>query len=93
MEHFIFLRGVKGYDVEHWTNPQTFPPGIASSIGFLCGAMGAVLGMAQVWFRGPIGRLIGNPQYGGDIGFELAFAFTAIAYIPCRMLEKRAFKR
>lgn len=92
-EHFVFLGGLKGYDAEQWTHSKTFPPGFASSVAASFGVLGAVLGMAQVWFIGPIGKLIGNPQYGGDIGFELAFAFSTIAYIPCRLLEKRFFKR
>lgn len=29
---------------------------------------GAVLGMAQVWYVGVIGRMIGDPEFGGDIG-------------------------
>lgn len=46
------------------------------ALGF--GVMGAVFGMAQVWYVGILGRLIGDPSYGGDIGFELAAAFTAM---------------
>lgn len=93
MEHFVFLGGLKGYDAEQWTNSRTFPPGFASTVAFAFGVLGAVMGMAQVWFIGPIGKLIGDPQYGGDIGFELAFAFSTVVYIPCRLLEKRYFKR
>ena len=32
-------------------------------------------------------------EYGGDIGFECAFAFTAIVYPPLRYLEKRHLHR
>ncbi len=51
------------------------------------------MGMAQVWFVGPIGRHIGTPGYGGDIGFELAFAFSAISFLVLRTFEKKQFGR
>ena len=54
--------------------------------------MGAVMGMAQLWFIGPIGRLIGT-GYGGDVGFPLAFAFSSVSYAGLRFVEKRYFKR
>ena len=68
------------------------PPGFAAIIAFGFGIMGAVLGMAQVWFTGPIGKLCGT-EYGGDIGFELAFCFSAISYCGLRYFEKRHFGR
>ena len=51
------------------------------------------MGMAQVWFKGPIGRKIGLPDYGGDVGFPLAFAFSAISYAIMRPFEKKKFGR
>jgi hypothetical protein len=50
------------------------------------------MGMSQVWFIGPIGKHIGGP-FGGDIGFELAFAFTAISYFVFRKVEYKHFSR
>jgi len=49
--------------------------------------------MAQIWFIGPIGGKIGLPGFGGDVGFELAFAFSAVSYIAFRTIEVRYFKR
>ena len=49
--------------------------------------------MAQPWFVSPLGKLIGDPTYGGDIGFELALAFSALAYPPARYLERKYWKR
>lgn len=43
-----------------------------------------LVGMAQVWYVGPIGALIGPPPYGGDIGFELSGSFAAVSY-PVRL--------
>jgi len=49
--------------------------------------------MAQVWFKGPIGKMIGLPGYGGDIGFPLAFAFAGVSYVGLRVVERRKFGR
>ncbi|KAJ3715453.1 hypothetical protein C8R42DRAFT_725813 [Lentinula raphanica] len=38
----------------------------------------AVVGMAE--YIGLIGVLAGNPEFGGDLGFELAGAFAAVTY-------------
>ena len=51
------------------------------------------MGMAQKWFIGPIGKKIGSPMFGGDVGFELAFAFAAVSFVGLRTLEKRHFGR
>lgn len=51
------------------------------------------MGMAQVWFIGPIGKLCGGPLFGGDVGFELAFTFTVISYVALRAVERNHFKR
>ena len=92
-EHFLFKRGFSGYDPAIYTSPSLLPPGIAAILAFCFGVFGAVMGMAQVWFKGPIGRKIGLPGYGGDIGFPLAFAFAGISYIGFRFLERRRFGR
>ena len=91
-EHIVFRKGTTGYAPETYDLPHKLPPGIAALGAFCFGILGAVMGMAQVWFIGPIGTLIGI-GYGGDIGFELAFAFTFVTYIPFRYLEKKHFGR
>lgn len=92
-EHFIFKRGFGGYHPEHYDQPKKLPPSIAALGAFCFGIVGAVMGMAQVWYIGPIGKLIGSPDYGGDVGFELAFAFASCTYIPFRYFEKKKFGR
>ncbi|KAJ8113950.1 hypothetical protein ONZ43_g5022 [Nemania bipapillata] len=86
-EHFVFRRGFKGYQVEDYMTPKRLPPSFAAISAFLVGVAGAVLGTAQTWYTGPIGKLCGA-DYGGDVGFELAFSFTAITYVGLRSLEK-----
>ncbi|KAI1434087.1 purine-cytosine permease [Xylaria sp. CBS 124048] len=91
-EHFVFRRGFGGYQPEDYNSPSRLPPGYAAVTAFLIGVAGAVLGMAQVWFTGPIGKLCGA-AFGGDVGFELAFAFASLSYCILRTLERRYFGR
>jgi len=91
-EHFVFRRGFSGYNPEDYTNPNRLPPGLAAVVAFGFGVMGAILGMAQVWFTGPVGRLCGG-DLGGDVGFELAFAFSVLSYLGLRGIENKHFGR
>ncbi|KAJ3560030.1 hypothetical protein NPX13_g9450 [Xylaria arbuscula] len=86
-EHCVFRRGFKGYRLEDYTVTQKLPPGLAAISAFVVGVVGAVLGTAQTWYTGPIGKLCGS-EFGGDVGFELAFAFTATSYVGLRSLER-----
>jgi purine-cytosine permease-like protein len=65
------------------------PTGYAALGATAVGAAGVVLGMAQTWYVGVVGIKIGGPPYGGDIGFEMAGSFAAIAYPGLRYLEKK----
>lgn len=49
--------------------------------------------MAQTWYVGVIGKKIGLPEFGGDIGFELSFAFAGLTYPVLRYFEKKHFGR
>lgn len=93
VEHFVFRRGIGGYRPDQYDQPSALPPGIAAVAAFCIGVVGMVMGMSQVWFVGPIAIHVGEPPYGGDIGFELAFGFAALSYLGFRALEKRYFKR
>ncbi|KKY14361.1 putative purine-cytosine permease [Phaeomoniella chlamydospora] len=92
-EHFIFRHGFTGYIASQYDQPSKLPPGIAALAAFCFGVFGAIMGMSQTWFLGPVGQLIGDPAYGGDIGFELAFGFTFITYTLFRWFEKKKFGR
>ncbi|RDL42527.1 Uncharacterized protein BP5553_02506 [Venustampulla echinocandica] len=91
-EHIFFKRGFSGYRPQDYEDASKLPPGFAAILAFCIGAMGAVLGMAQVWFTGPIGKLCGG-DFGGDVGFELGFSFAAVSYCILRPFEKRYFGR
>ena len=90
-EHFFYIGGLENYDPEAYDNPKLLPPGITALFAFACGIAGAAVGMSQVWWMGPIARKIGD--YGGDVGFELSFAFAFVAFNATRPFEKRYFKR
>jgi NCS1 nucleoside transporter family len=91
-EHVLFRRGFAGYHPEDYLDKKKLPIGAAAMTAFAMGVLGAVLGMAQPWFTGPVGKLCGA-DHGGDVGFELAFGFAAISYIPLRYMERRRFGR
>jgi purine-cytosine permease-like protein len=81
-----------GYAAAHYDQPSKLPPSFAALGAFCFGVVGAVLGMAQIWFTGPAGKAVGG-KFGGDIGFELAFAFAFISYLPMRYFERKKFGR
>jgi purine-cytosine permease-like protein len=84
VEHLLFRKDDPSlYDVTAWNVPRRLPSGVAAlaagvlSFGLVIPAMG------QVWYTGPIARTT------GDIGFEVAFVFSALLYFPFRWLEIR----
>ncbi|KWU45996.1 hypothetical protein RHOSPDRAFT_32476 [Rhodotorula sp. JG-1b] len=92
-EHYIFRKAsFENYNLERYNKNDNLPVGWAAALATGCGAAGAVTGLSQNWYVGPIGRMLGGP-FGGDIGFELAFGFTALAYPPLRYLERKRHGR
>lgn len=90
VDHFVFRRGFAGYRPEDYDNPEKLPMGIAASVAFAFGIVGVVVGMSQSWWTGPIAKYAGDPTTGGgDIGFELGFAFSSFVYCILRPIELR----
>ncbi|KAL9624560.1 MAG: hypothetical protein Q9160_001224 [Pyrenula sp. 1 TL-2023] len=91
-EHLIFhvLRGVS-FDWTAWEDKEKLPIGVAALTAFLIGWAGAIIGMSQVWFQGPIALIIGD--YGADIGAWLSIGFAGLAYPPLRIWELKHFGR
>ncbi|KAJ7816974.1 permease for cytosine/purines, uracil, thiamine, allantoin-domain-containing protein [Mycena olivaceomarginata] len=90
-EHFIFRRPggrLGGYNLDDWDTPSRLPLGIAGVLAGCFGVAGAVVGMAEVWYIGPIGVKAGA-EFGADLGFELAAAFAGITFPIFRWLEIR----
>lgn len=92
-EHVVFRRGFSGYQPEDYDNRDRLPPGIAALLAFCCGVVGMVTGMSQSWYVGPIAKTAGLSPTGGDVGFELGFAFAALSYAIMRAVERWFFKR
>lgn len=92
-EHFLFRRGVNGYQPEDYENPSKLPIGLAAAVAFCFGVAGMVTGMSETWWVGPIALHAGPAPYGGDVGFELSFIFTVVVYAALRPIELKYFGR
>ena len=85
-EHLIF-KPVLNW--ERWAERDSVPIGIAALVAFLLGWVGAVLGMYQTWFVGPLAEACG----GADVGMWVGCAFALVVFPPLRWWEKRRFGR
>ena len=79
------------YNWTNWNNPKGRTLGLAACFAFLCGCAGAIIGMNQVYYKGPIARKVG--EYGADLGMWISFGFTAITYPVFRYIELRLLKK
>lgn len=96
VEHLLFRRGTfASYDLSVWDRSSRLPPGLAALFASLCGAGLVAVGMDQVWWRGPLARLVAGPgaESGGDIAFETGMVVAAVVYVPARWLERRVCRR
>ncbi|GJJ68511.1 hypothetical protein EMPS_00857 [Entomortierella parvispora] len=84
LEHFVFRRRT-GYNVDDYGDRTKLPWGLAAGTAGIIGVVGAVIGMNQTWYVGPVGKLTG--PYGGDLGFEMALVLTSISYLALRTWE------
>lgn len=92
-EDIIFhkARGIR-FDWTAWEDKKKLPIGAAALLSFLIGWAGAIIGMYQVWYTGPLAAKVGG-GYGGDIGAWLAIAFTSVTFPPLRYLELKRMGR
>ncbi|ODV62817.1 Tpn1p ASCRUDRAFT_74282 [Ascoidea rubescens DSM 1968] len=79
------------YNWEIWNDASKMTNGFASMGAFAFGAVGAAMGMAQVYYIGPIAAKFG--EYGGDLGMWLAMGFSGVTYPFFRYLELKKFGR
>ncbi|KAI4281390.1 MAG: hypothetical protein L6R38_003724 [Xanthoria sp. 2 TBL-2021] len=89
-EHLIFRRG-KLFDWTAWEDKKALPLGIAAMVAFLLGWVGAITGMYQHWYIGPVAIKVGG--VGADIGVWLGCAFAMVVFVPLRWWELRRFGR
>lgn len=87
MERYIFQRRSQ-YD---WSrlDRRYMPVGIASCAAFLLGWLGAVLGMYQTWYVGPLAKLANL----ADVGLWVGMAFTVVSFPVLRYWEISTFGR
>ncbi|KAI9744550.1 MAG: hypothetical protein M1818_002079 [Claussenomyces sp. TS43310] len=91
-EQFIFRRGKHPkYKWADWNSKDKLPIGVAAFIAFVIGWVGSILCMAQVYYYGPIAKLVG--EYGADLGNYVGFSWAALVYPPLRYFELRRFGR
>ena len=85
-EHLAFRRRAPyavAYDATAWCDARRLPWGAAAMAAGLISFGLVVDCMDQVCWTGPVAETT------GDIGFEVAFALAALAYLPLRYAERR----
>ncbi|KAL8668578.1 MAG: hypothetical protein Q9168_006797 [Polycauliona sp. 1 TL-2023] len=89
-EQLIFRRG-KTFDWAAWEDKSYLPLGIAAMVAFVLGWVGAIIGMYQNWYIGPVAIKVGG--VGADIGVWLGCAFAMVVFVPLRWWELKKFGR
>lgn len=84
VEELLFRRRGGGYDWTVWHDKKRLPIGLAALVAFLVGWVGAVLGMWQTYFTGPLAKLVGE---GIDLGMPVGTSWAVLVFIPLRWLE------
>lgn len=79
------------YNWDKWDDYDTLTKGYAATFAFLCGIAGVVVGMAQVYWTGPLARKLGD--YGGDIAMWLSMGISGLVFPLCRYWELRHYGR
>jgi len=80
-----------GFDWSAWEDPTRLPTGYAALTAFLSGWIGCILSMYQVYYIGPIAKLVG--ESGADLGIWVGCGFALVVYPPLRMVELSFLKR
>ncbi|KAG5990287.1 hypothetical protein E4U52_004729 [Claviceps spartinae] len=82
---FVVIRCCRfdSYDLAIWDQGSELPVGIAAIASAVLSLGLVVPCVREEWYTGPIASKT------GDIGFEVAFVLSALAYVPLRLLEKK----
>ncbi|KAF8858589.1 hypothetical protein BDZ45DRAFT_673864 [Acephala macrosclerotiorum] len=89
-EHLIFRR-TSGFDWTAWKDRSKLPIGIAALAAFLIGWAGSIISMYQIWYVGPIAKMVG--EYGTDLGIWVGVSWAMIVFPPLRWLELKKVGR
>lgn len=79
------------YNWTIWNDYDRLTHGFAAIFASCCGIAGAVVGMNQTYYVGPISAMIGDD--GGDLGMWLAISFAGITYPLARYVELKVYGR
>ncbi|KAI1848615.1 hypothetical protein JX266_005474 [Neoarthrinium moseri] len=88
VEHVLFQRSGR-FDWAKWEDKAYLPLGTAALVAFLLGWVGAILGMYQVWYTGPLAAISGS----ADVGLWIGTGFTLVVYPGLRWAELGYFNR
>ncbi|KAH8810752.1 vitamin B6 transporter [Xylogone sp. PMI_703] len=89
-EHLIFRR-TRPFDWDAWADRSRLPLGLAALAAFLVGWAGSIISMYQIWYVGPIAKMVG--EYGADLGIWVGVSWAMIVYPPLRYLELKKIGR
>lgn len=91
LEEHLFFKRTRPFDWTAWSDWRRLPLGIAALSSFLIGWAGTIVGMDQIWYKGPIGAMVG--RHGADLGIWLGCGFALVVYPPMRAVEVEYFGR
>ena len=91
VEEHVFFRQNRGFNWDLWAEPSKLPIGIAALVAFLIGWAGAIVSMDQIWYVGPIAKMVGAD--GSDLGIWVGMSWAMLAFPPLRWWELRTFDR
>lgn len=86
------LRKNQHYNFKIWNDYSSLSFGIAATGAFLCGVTGAVLGMSQTYWVGPVAKKMGG-EFGGDIAMWLCMGISGLVFPLLRYVELKRFGR
>ncbi|CAG8195610.1 unnamed protein product [Penicillium salamii] len=89
-EHVLFRRH-RGFNWDSWADPSKLPIGLAALAAFLVGWAGAIVSMDQLWYAGPIAKMVGAD--GSDLGIWVGVSWAMLVFPPLRWWELRYFSR
>ncbi|GAQ10843.1 purine-cytosine permease fcyB [Aspergillus lentulus] len=90
VEEDVLFNRCRRYDWTIWNDWRKLPVGVAAGVSFLIGWAGAIVGMDQVYYTGPVANATTE---GCDLGIWLGLGFTAISFPALRLLELQMLGR
>lgn len=92
-EHIIFRwSGIApNFDWAIWADRSKLPLGLAAFTSFVIGWVGSTLGMYQIYYVGPIAKLVSFK--GADLGIWVGCSWAMLVFPPLRWLELKKFSR